>query len=214
MKRRMIIVAVLLLVMSIPLFANQLELGISATMVIPEAADSESEYSDAQQDVFETILPGFHIAYRWWEIFYATWDSMVMPPEMITDMTGVIVQDEFDPDFTYFRPGPYRPGFLNLWDLGIKLILGPVVVHTELGVNTIYVHNQSELPDDFSTNFGANWRAGVGVKFNMWGVNADFTSIFPSFNTMIQDIQGLIQQKPGIKDRIKWVPSLTVILYL
>ena len=212
MKKRVAIVAALLaLAVALPLSAGQWDLGLSFTPVIK---GEEDEAQTGDKDPFEKVLPGFHFGYRWAGILYASWDAIVMPPEYITDMTGYTVTEG---DFEYFKYGPYAPGFLNLWDIGLKGLLGPVVLYTEIGINTIYVYKQSEIPDDFKSNVGANWRAGVGGKFNNWGVNLDFTAIFPSFKSMASDIRILVgddvEAKAAVKRKIKWVPSLTVVLY-
>jgi hypothetical protein len=212
-KRIAILVALLVVVMAVPLSAGQWDLGLSATPAF--VGEDDQIQPDQDKGVFDTLLPGFHFGYRWAGILYLSWEALVMPPELITMMTGYMVEED---SFSYFKYGPYAPGFLNLWDFGVKALLGPVVLHTELGVNTIYVYKQSEIPNEFKSNFGANWRAGIGGKFNNWGVNLDFTALFPSFKSMMSDIRTLVgddpEAKAAVRTKIRWIPSLSVILYL
>ncbi len=219
MARKLLIVggAVLLLALASQAYADsQFELGISATPVIMAQADQA--YAAQNTGVFDKVLPGFHIAYRTWKVFYFAWDSIVLPPELVMDMTGTVqaVVDDTGNTLYFFYPGPYRPGFLNMWDFGLKLLLGPVAGYTTIGVNSIYVYKQKELTQSFEHSFGANWRAGLGLKFGSLGVGADFTAIFPSFKGMIGTFGAIIHEglsSPAARS-IKWVPSLNFILYL
>lgn len=212
-KRGLIIAALFIFVLASPLFANSWELGVSLT---PTAGNNDSEYDTTSADsAAEKLVPGFHVGYRFLGILYASWEAMVLPPEYVTDMTATFYETGGE---IYYQPGPFRPGFLNLWDVGLKLVLGPIVAHTELGVNNIYVYKQADLEERFESNFGANWRIGLGLKLDRWGVNLDATTIFPSWDSMIDDLNILFGDDSAasdqIADKIRWIPSLTFILYL
>jgi len=165
MRKMVLLGALIILVMFVvtPAFA-ELELGLSWT---PVPADDNNP--DAQME----SITGFHVGYQWWKIFYVTWESMVMPKEIINDFTG-------------FR----RPGFLNLFDAGLRLRIGPVIGYATLGTNNIYVYRQAEL-EAFDPSFGANLRIGAGLKFGWWGVNLSGTSVFPSFEQMTKTLAAL-----------------------
>ena len=165
MRKMVLLGALLVLAMFVvaPAFA-ELELGLSWTPVPANDKNPDAE--------FESIV-GFHVAYQWWGIFYATWESMVMPDDIINDFTGY-----------------QRPGFLNLFDAGLRLRIGPVIGYATLGTNNIYVYRQSEL-ESFDPGFGANLRLGAGLKFGWWGVNVSGTSVFPSFEGLTKTLAAL-----------------------
>jgi hypothetical protein len=191
MRKVVLAAAVLLLIFAAPAFANELELGLSWTPL--PGADKNAE--EGQLD----SITGFHIAYNWWSIMYASWDSLVMPPFIIQDWTG-------------YR----RPGFLNLYDVGIRIVLGPVVGYATLGMNNVYVYKQKELAG-LENNFGANLRLGAGLKFNWWGINLSGTAVFPSFQYMVNTLKGLAAKSTSdvalskIGDAL--VPSINVTFY-
>ncbi len=194
-----------------PVFAGQLELGMSLTSV---EQDNETNPNEDQYDSNNTILPGFHIGYRFAWIGFMSLDSYVMPPEYITNMTAT-----YDLDSDTYNQGPFRPGFLNTWNLGLKLVLGPLVGYSTLGVNSIYVYKESEyLDEDFNKNFGANWKIGAGLKTKDWGINLDLMAIFPNIDTMFQELDLLFNgdktQQEEAKKRIQFIPSLVFILYI
>ncbi len=200
---------ILILAMIIPAFADQIELGMSLTPLAPD----KNSYNGEQQ---ESMLPGFHVGYRFAFLGYLSWDSYVMPPEYITDMTAT-----YDSATGTYMPGPFRPGFLNTWNLGLKLVLGPLVGYSTVGVNTIYVYKQDEYQydgKDFNSNFGANWKVGAGLKFGNWGLTLDMMALFPSFDSMQKDLSDLFsddkQLSTAAEEKIKFIPSLVATLYL
>lgn len=212
-KTKFLAVAVILiLAMVIPAAADQWELGMSLTPIIAEEDTTDPNYDPENDQAL--ILPGFHVAYRFMGIGYVSWDSYVMPPEYVTDMTAT-----YDPDTEIYQPGPFRPGFLNTWNIGGKLVLGPLVGYSTIGVNTIYVYKQSEYMDEnFESNFGANWKVGAGLKFSGWGIHLDMMAIFPSVSTMFQEMDDLFGDDQALSDaaaeRIQFIPSLVATLYL
>ncbi|MDA3937997.1 MAG: hypothetical protein PF693_01630 [Spirochaetia bacterium] len=198
------IAVILILAMVIPAAADQWELGMSLTPLGAEpGTDPDPE---AEENGF--VVPGFHIGYRFLLIGYVSWDSYVLPPEYITQMTSNVS-----------NLGPFRPGFLNTWNIGGKLVLGPVIGYSTIGLNSIYVYKESEyLDESFDKNFGANWKVGAGLKFGDWGIHLDFMSIFSDARTMFSDLDDLFNDDQEISDaaadRIKFIPSLVATLYL
>ena len=177
------IAVILILAMVIPAAAGQIELGVSITPLIAEEDTNDPNYDPANEQ--GSMLPGFHVGYRFAWIGFISWDSYVMPPEYITDMTGT-----YNEDTDYYQPGPFRPGFLNTWNLGIKLVLGPLVGYSTVGVNSIYVYKQAEyeyMGEEFKSDFGANWKIGAGLKLGVWGLTLDLMALFPSVFIMTCD---------------------------
>jgi len=201
----------ILLLAALPLSAGELELGMSLTPIKQDKGDDPNAAENTAKD---TILPGFHLGYRFAWIGFMALDSYVMPPEYITNMTAT-----YDPDTDTFSSGPYRPGFLNTWNIGAKLVLGPLTGYSTIGLNTIYVYKESEYLDkDFNKNFGANWKIGAGLRTKNIGVNLDLMALFPSADTMFQELgllfDGTDEEKAAAKERIQFIPSLVFVLYL
>jgi hypothetical protein len=111
--------------------------------------------------------------------------------------------------------GAYRPGFLNLFDGGLRIILGPIVGIVEAGVNNVYVYKQGTTA---ARGLGANLRVGLGLKFKWWGITATGTSVFPDMQTLFNTVKGLVSPETR-----NWAfsqitsglyPSLLAVIYL
>lgn len=197
MKRLLIPLLVLFLIaLAVPAFA-QVELGMSWTPV-PGGQGTGNTQVDS--------ITGFHVAYRW-TVLYLSWDSLVMPPSLIENMTGY-----WDPVKEIYISGPYLPGFLNLYDVGLELMLRPFVLYTEIGTNNIYVYNNQG-----GGQFGANLRLGVGLTFGWWGLNLSGTAVFPSFAKLKETLTKLVSSETRneavqvIGDNL--VPSINLTFY-
>ena len=149
--------AVLLLAMAVPAFAysprGEWELGLSWT-------PSRDSSNIADPNAVNSII-GFHVGYAW-SILYASWDAYAMPDYWVWNMTGY-----------------YTPGFLNLFDVGVRLVLKPILAYAEVGPNYLYVYGGQSYG-----NIGVNARAGVGVKFGWWGVNVSGTQVFANWSDL------------------------------
>jgi len=204
------IAVILILAMVIPAAADQFELGMSLTPIGTTAADNP----DPEAEDTVIVQAGFHVGYRFAGIGFVSWDSYVMPPELITLMTAI-----YDSKTQQNTLGPFRPGFLNTWNMGAKLILGPLVGYSTVGLNSIYVYKQDEYPDEtFNSNFGVNWKLGAGLKFGSWGINLDMMALWADAGTMFDDIGDLFGRDQAASDaaaeRIQFIPSLVATLYL
>ena len=178
MKKLLVPLAVsLLLALAIPAaFADSgIELGLSWT--------STSFLQNQGSGNSDSIL-GFHGAYNWL-ILTGSVDSLALPASMMDGMTGVSV-----------------PGFLNLFDAGLKLRLRPFEIAAEVGTNYVYFY-QGLGPSNGS--WGANLRLLAGLNFGWWGVGVSGTSAFDTFDTMISTIKGLF----STDTRTKAISSLT-----
>lgn len=178
----------LILTAAVPAFSQELEVGASFTPV-PGGGTADGELD---------FIFGFHFGYSFFRILYASWDSLVMPPAIISGWTGL-----------------YRPGYLNLYDAGIRFSIGPVIAFAELGLNSIYVYKQETI--GFDPNFGANLRLGAGARFGWWSIGLSGTSVFPSFEYMLNTLKGLVSDTTRktslgkIADTL--VPSVNVTMY-
>jgi hypothetical protein len=160
--RKLIVAILFVAVIALPGFSLGVDFGISGTL--PTSALS-GNFSASD------IIPGFHVGISPWFILYASWDSLVMNSGAIGGLTGT-----------------YLPGFLNLYDAGLRIILGPIVVLVEAGINNVYVYKQGVTG---ANGLGANLRVGLGLKFKWWGITATGTSVFPNFTNLVDTVKGL-----------------------
>lgn len=199
MKRRTIIVLLILLCFAVlPAFAanNTWELGMSWTPV-PQQSGTSGNVQDTGNNLDSIV--GFHVSYSFFHILYTSWDALVMPPSIVQGWTSY-----------------YRPGFLNLFDAGVRIFIGPFVGYGEVGTNYLYVY-QGDNPVDANGNLGANLRLGAGLRFRWWGANISGTAVFSSFKDLSQTLGGLASADTrdiSLK-RIEnsLVPSLNLVLY-
>jgi hypothetical protein len=192
------ILAVVFLGFALPAFAEW-ELGVSWTPV-PNALIAGPLQIDS--------LHGFHAAYAT-SLFYASWDALSLPGSMVQDMTSY---NDTATGITY--PGYFAPGFLNLYDIGIRLALRPMVGFAEVGVNNLFVEDIGCAPG----GFGANLRLGLGVKFDWWGITLTGTSVFATWRELAATVEalGASGTRPSAIDAIQasLVPSILFIWYL
>lgn len=194
MKRLLVLVFVLFFLGGAGLFAAEFELGMSITPVTGDMTrDSEEVETDG--------MPGLHAGYAFFGVLYVSLDALVAPPSMVAGMTGF-----------------YRPGFINLFDAGIRLKLGPIVLLTTAGINNLYVHDQENLDGDWESDLGANLRAGFGLRTDFVGVTVTATQLFNSFDGVVSTVSGLFddaRRDNSVARLIEgFIPSLMVVLYL
>jgi len=156
--------AVMLLALAVPAFADW-EFGIGFT-------PTQNHNSTSAGDVNGII--NFHIAYAW-SILYFAWDAYAMPDYWIYNATSYT-----DPTTGTFYPGADETGFLNTFDVGLRIILRPVVLYAEIGGNMLYLYDGSI----YDNGVGVNARAGVGFRFGFWGLNLSGTQVFSSWDDL------------------------------
>jgi hypothetical protein len=205
------ILVALLLVLAAPLFA-EIELGLSVMPLMEEEAGGEDQFYQRQSDSFvENAILGFHLGYVQWRFLYGSWDALMMPPRIIEGMTTRYEEGESG---EFVKKGFYLPGFLNLFDAGIRLKIGPIIGFFEAGVNYLYVYSGANQ----DTDFGVNARAGLGLRFGALGVTGSGTVVFNDFENMGRVFASLAD--PNRKDDAlemlmsNLIPSVAVVLYL
>jgi hypothetical protein len=196
--RNILIAAVVLSFAALPAF-SEWELGVSWTPV-PNAITSASPRMDSME--------GYHLAYAT-SIFYASWDILAVPDFVVEDWTGYL-----DPESGLYYPGFHDDGYLNLYDVGIRLALRPFVCFAEAGMNGLFVHGEGFLP----AGFGANIRLGVGARFDWWGISVAGTSVFATWDELWSTVEafGLPETRTAAWTAVQssLVPSVMLIWYL
>ena len=171
MKKLIVPLAVIaLLALAVPAAFAEWELGVGFSPAQNQASTDPSAY--------DGIL-NFHVGYSW-SILYFSWDAFAMPDYWVFNATTYI-----DPANGYYYPGFDVPGFLNLFDVGIKLVIKPIIGYAEIGTNLLYLYGGQIYKDPSgSLGVGINGRLGVGVKFGFWGVNISGTQVFASWTDL------------------------------
>jgi len=143
------------------------------------------------------LVPGFHVGYGWF-ILYASWDSIAMPSWFVEQYTH-------DASLSV-------PGFLNLYDVGLRFLFKPVELYATVGTNSIHAY---EHPLDLS--LGANIRLGAGLKFRWWGVSVSGTNVYGSWADLTAVVTGLTQPstRAWAEQQILYglVPSVNLTFY-
>ena len=148
--------AILLLGLAVPAAFSEAELGIGLT---PGQVANPPDPNNV-----DPIL-NFHVGWSW-TILYLTWDAFAMPDYWVYNAT-------------YNTGAYYVPGFLNMFDVGIKIVLRPFIGYATVGANQLYLRGGQTY-----SHVGVNARLGAGVKFGFWGINLSGTQVFASTSDM------------------------------
>jgi hypothetical protein len=163
MKKLLVpLAAIMLLALAVPAAFGEAELGIGAT-------PSEIFVATPNLDP----ITSFHVGWSW-SALYLTWDAYAVPDYWVYDHTTYIDQATH-----YTVPGYLVPGFLNLFDVGVKLNLRPFVGYLEIGTDYLYLRGGQTYG-----KIGVNARLGLGVRFGWWGLNISGTQFFASWNDL------------------------------
>jgi len=181
--------AIALLAMATPAFADW-EFGLSWTPTSQGTVNGSATGLDS--------ILGFHVGYGFWYVGYASWDALALPNFMTYNITG-----------SY-----YVPSFLNMYDVGLRFILGPVVGFATLGVNNLWVYDVGVTGMD---GIGANIRVGAGLKFDWWGITLSGMNVYSSFGRAAQTVGGLFSGSEAtrnsslsaITDGLLWSAGVT-----
>jgi len=161
MKKLLVPLAViLLLALAVPAAFAEAELGIGLTP--GQIAGNTDPNADP--------LLNFHIGWSW-NILYFSWDAYAMPDYWTYSNTTYV-----DPNYGDIIPGYLVPSFLNMFDVGVKIVLRPFIGYAEVGPNFLYLRGGQSYG-----KVGVNVRLGAGVKFGWWGINLSGTQVFASW---------------------------------
>ena len=153
-------------------------------------------------------MMGFHVGVNTLSILYASWESLVLPPSLAANMTSY-----YDEEKGVYNDGYYMPGFLNLYDVGVRFTIRPVVAFFMIGTNNIYIYQEGIVG-----TFGANMRVGIGIRGDFIGVTLSGTSVFPSMGKLFGALKGLASEQSrewAVQELTSGlVPSLIAVLYL
>jgi hypothetical protein len=203
MTKKILIISTLLLLIGAFAFA-EIELGVGITP--PIVTEESGDVGDASED----ISISFHTGYSFWWLFYASYDAYVMPAFLVSALT------ETTDDFGNAIPGIYKPGIMNMIDFGLRPRIGPILLLTEVGINSLYVYQQTE---DEQSELGGNVRIGAGVRLGHLSVMATVTSVFSSFENMAQTFEDLGSGDPWLEEKAQekltetLMPTITLNLW-
>ncbi len=171
MKRKSIVVGAVLFLSLVPPAFAELELGMS---LFPT-----SEGSVAATPVNDLDwMVGFHVGYNFLSVGYVSWDAISLPNYMTQNLTG-----SYD-----------LPSFLNLFDAGLRLSVGPLLAYGEVGLSSLWIYDVGLAPVGET---GVNVRAGLGMRFDWWGVVVSATDVYPTFANLSSAGSGLLGESSG-----------------
>jgi hypothetical protein len=217
MKRKLLIFMAIagLLLSAAPVFADlEWELGVGITPIGAEEG--------AKGDSFlEQMMLSGHVGCSFMWLFYGSVDAIILPPMMTQRLSGKLEHDE--EGNPYLAGGYFQPGYLNLFDVGIRPRIGPILAFAEIGANSLYVYKQAEQQLELPP-VGFNARAGVGVVLKKrWGITASGTVVFQEFEALTETFSTLFtamsEGDDFVQDQIidflidNLVPTLTFNLY-
>ncbi|QEN06140.1 hypothetical protein EW093_16080 [Thiospirochaeta perfilievii] len=208
MKKK-IAVLITLVLLSTTIFA-EIELGLSFTpgdVLVTEETAAAMQWVGADSTSDESLL-GFHFGYSFWWLFYASYDSLIVPPWFVYQTTTYTEADGTPVS------GINAPGFMNFLDFGIRPKIGPIYLLATIGFNDLYIHSQYEQVED--AGLGVNLRIGAGYQFGAFSINFTGTSMFNSFDQLSATMSRLSDQEPGAMDDFmsRIIPSIGFVLHL
>jgi hypothetical protein len=183
MSKKVLYAAIAFLIAAAPIWA-EIEVGVG---IAPPM--SQNDGAPASQGVLGDMILSLHAGYSFLWLFYASADALVVPPTAVVNLTKQVDNAGFVKD------GLYRPGLLNLFDIGIRPRLGPIALMAEVGLNQLYIYKQKELPNDYQPpQLGVNLRLGVYwfLAKNL-AVVASGTGVFGS----VDELKGFINAVSG-----------------
>lgn len=175
MSQKAVTVALALILLCAPVWA-EIELGLG---LAPSLIDTEGR--PEEENVLGDFSLSLHAGYSLMWLLYASADSLILPPSLVQSFTSKLDENGF------VREGIYRPGMLNLFNVGIRPSFGPVAVMATAGINQLYIYKQDELPDDYEApTLGVNLRLGayLFITKNL-ALTATGTSVFAGFDALI-----------------------------
>ena len=185
--------ALLLLALAVPAAFSEAELGIGLS---PGSVANPPDPSNVDPII------NFHVGWSW-QILYLSWDAYAMPDYWVYANTSYV-----DANTGYYNSGYYVPGFLNMFDIGAKIVLKPFIFYGEGGVNYLYLRGGQSYG-----RVGVNARLGAGLKFGFWGVNISGTQVFASTQDMSAAFSDGFKHGDWSKLTQGMVPTLNFAIY-
>lgn len=211
MRKRSLAAMLLGLALALPA-AAEMELGFGLT---PIPNDAASQPAGQNSGLWANSFKTFHAGLRTLGVLYVSADLIVVPPNVTEGMTS-----RYDPDTGQVLQGINRPAVIQVYDAGLKLMLGNLSLAFQGGINQFYIYHQSDIGNFDPPNIGANLRATAGYKLaSFLGAEVGVISVQPSLEEAAGNLRGLFSPDPtarqGAIDKLtrQLVPSLQLVLY-
>ncbi|MDP3176292.1 MAG: hypothetical protein Q8M76_00225, partial [Spirochaetaceae bacterium] len=161
-----------------------IELGAGISPPLGELPEGMPE--EAAGPLGNTMV-SFHGGYSFAWLFYVSADAFVLPPFVVRNMTSYVDEQGFVKD------GQFRPGFLNLINVGIRPKIGPFAVSATVGINNLYLYKSSEIAEDaYSPELGVNLRLGAYFFLSKsLAVTVSGTTVFPDSNALVSTLKAV-----------------------
>jgi hypothetical protein len=197
--RRLILLLASLILLASTAWSDEFELGMGV------AVAAEKNDAAAVNSTQDNNLYALRLAYNWLNFVNFSLDSIVLPPASVQQMTGRFTFDPKTGNLSVVQ-GIYRPGMVNMIDVGIKFALFDfIILGVQVGGNSLYIYHMDKPEDKplfagINTDLGANIKATVGMKFNHnLGLEIAMYSIQPSLETSGYVLGGLISEDSKIR---------------
>jgi hypothetical protein len=157
---------------------GEIELGMSFTPGSFLKSDEQKALdaiSVADQGTLGDNILGFHVGYSFWWLFYASFDSLIVPPWWVDQQVGIPA-----------------PGYINFFDVGIRPRIGPIYLLATVGINTLYIHS-AYADKNAENSMGVNIRLGAGLKFDALGISLTGTYTEADFAQLQKTITALTE---------------------
>jgi hypothetical protein len=213
MAKRIIALMAVLLLASIPIFA-EIELGVGLTPATQDkgSTGTSNQSYDVWNDSFKTV----HLGWRTLGVLYFSGDFMVVPPGVAKGMTSY-----YDSGLNTWVEGIYRPAVISLYDVGLKLALKSLSFSAQVGINQFYLYKQDEIQNFNPPQIGANLKVAAGLRLvRFLGMEVGAISVQPSFKDAVDVVKGVFDkdartQKDAVDKLVKQIiPTIQIVLYL
>jgi hypothetical protein len=193
MKRAVLCILIIAVLAVMPV-AAEIELGVGISPPLIEKPEGAGE----SENPLEDMMLSFHVGYSFLWLFYASADAIMLPPYVLQSLTST-----YDPITNVQREGIYRPGFINLINVGIRPRIGPIALMASVGINMLYVYKQDELPEDAfdPTGLGVNARVGAYLFLGKnLALTASATTVFANFDELVMTFADLASDDPFLSE--------------
>lgn len=209
MKKRLAVLFSMI-ILSAALY-GEIELGMSYTpgTVLKSEANASLDALNTEEDALGDSIIGFHVGYSFWWLFYASVDSLIVPPWFVEQETSYTdLNNEY-------HAGTRAPGYINFIDFGIRPKIGPIYVLATVGINNLYIHSEYVTGEE-ETTLGVNMRLGAGIQFGALSISLTGTKVFSNFEVMEAVLTRLGEGDPQAETEFlqSLIPSIGFVLHL